>query len=235
VISLGSCDACVLDHLDITSSPAYESFEGILNDATSRDLRITNDRIHHIGQNGRYDHGIYCASPTPGGVVEGNWLYRNAAYGAQFYPNCDGIDFRYNVVANNGALADCGSLPHGRHCPASTTNGLGVALSGDGGGRATDGALIRSSIIYSGGRTDEPPLHCYDPGSGNSVRSVVLYWSSGSASGSDCPGSVAMADVRRKVNPGFVDQAHDDYRLRSDSPARSLMGSFADRAPGPRL
>ena len=118
VISVNSCDGCVIDHLDITTAPHYQDFQGILNNTPSRDLRITNNRIHHVGNDGGHDHGIYCKAPVPGGIFEGNWLYRNAAYGIIFYTNCDGVDFRYNVVANNGVLTDCNpDQPPNTRCP----------------------------------------------------------------------------------------------------------------------
>lgn len=240
VVSINRCDGCVLDHLDITTSPAYEDFQGILNNAPTKRLSITNNRIHHIGNDGGYDHGIYCRAPMTDGLIEGNWLYRNAAYGIILYTDCDGVDFRYNVVANNGVLENCGEdQPHGTRCRRTEVNGLGVALSGqpDLGLGATDAALVRNSIISSSARDGKALVHCYQPGTGNVVRQLSLEWSWSDRwpSGSDCPSHVSVADLAPRVDPRFRAETRNDYRLRPGSPARTVMGAFADRVPGPRL
>jgi hypothetical protein len=60
----------------------------------------------------------------------GNWIYANASFGIQFYPDCDGVDFSYNVLDGNGALGYNSSL-------RSTTNGRGLTIT-----------ISRSGVIH---------------------------------------------------------------------------------------
>src|SRR5262249_58454011 len=93
---------CVFDHLEVTMDPPNAGLQGFLNGVDTTGLRITNNRIHHVGFDNQFEHGIYCSHEMHAGLIEGNWIYHNAAFGIQFYPDCDDVTFRYNVVDDNG-------------------------------------------------------------------------------------------------------------------------------------
>jgi hypothetical protein len=239
IIEVGNCNNCRLDHLDITSNPHYVDFQGILNYAATTGLQITNNKIHHVGGDGQFDHGIYCHHPMNAGVIEGNWIYANASFGIQFYPDCDGVTFAHNVLDDNGALADpgsgsstsgCGSV--GRpSCAGSATNGRGLIFGGEGSQHA-DNVNVRNNVLSSFGGAGRPLVACYLPGQADWIRDTLLYQASGSDD--SCGSSISRSNIVR-ANPLYVDRANHDYRLRANSPGRALMGSYADAVPGPRL
>jgi hypothetical protein len=69
VVEVLHCNDCHFDHLEITVDPPHASSptQGILNLYPTVGLQITNSKIHDIGDDGQFDHGIYCDQSTSGG------------------------------------------------------------------------------------------------------------------------------------------------------------------------
>jgi hypothetical protein len=228
IIELGACANCRLDHLDVTSDPPNVAFNGILNYADAPGLQITSNRIHHIGGNGQFDHGIYCAHRITGGFIRGNWIYANASFGIQFYPDCDSADFSYNMLDDNGTLASCAQ---NTTCGTSSSNGRGLIYAGEG-SQHSDGVNAHNNVLSTFGGAGRSLVACYLPGSGGRLDNSLLYQASGSDD--SCGSSISRSGVMHGQNPLYVNRTGRDYRLQSGSPARSLMGSYADAVPGPR-
>ncbi|MFL5868629.1 MAG: right-handed parallel beta-helix repeat-containing protein, partial [Thermoleophilaceae bacterium] len=235
VVEILHCNNCRFDHLDITvDTPGASSpTQGFLNLYPTTGLQITNNKIHGIGDDGQFDHGIYCDQSTGNGRIEGNWIYDNGAFGIQFYPNCDDVDFAHNVLDGNGALAWCSlSSPNGGGCGSSTTNGRGLTFSGEG-TQHSDNVVAHNNVLSTFGGAGFALISCYQPGSGDAIKDSLLYQSSGSDD--TCGSSISRSGDIHGQNPLYVDRLSHDYRLQAASPARALMGSYADAVPGPRL
>jgi hypothetical protein len=224
VVQVEGVSNLTLDHLDITSDPPYQQHpgEGILWIGTPSNLQITNNKIHHIGADGKYDHGIYGAGSTVGGSsIRGNWIYDNAAMGIQLYPKASNMDVSYNVVDGNGALDACPAAP----CPPSTTNGRGIILYRN----ATNNVLHNDIVSVFGGMAyGYTPVYCNV--AGNVVKDSLIYRAHG---GLPTEGITATNIIT--ANPMYVDRANHDYRLLPGSPAAVLMGAYAQAVPGPRV
>ncbi|HEY1358244.1 MAG TPA: right-handed parallel beta-helix repeat-containing protein [Thermoleophilaceae bacterium] len=233
IIEVQACDYCRLDHLDISPATKYTDFQGILNNTPTTGLEITNNKIHDVGDDGQFDHGIYCAKPMTQGAIRGNWIYGNAAYGIQFYPNCDGVDFSYNVLDGNGALAESSSCGYPQPaCPASSSNGRAITFAGEGSSHSDD-VQVHNNVLSTFGGAGRSVVSCYLPGAGDQVRDSLLYQSSGSDDA--CGSSISRTGLIHGQNPLYRDRLAHDYRLQPGSPARALMGAYADAVPGPRL
>ena len=67
------------------------------------DTRIELNRIHDCGRlpATNHDHGIYVAVAS-NTLIRGNWIYDNADYGIQLYPNAQNSRVVGNVIDGNG-------------------------------------------------------------------------------------------------------------------------------------
>jgi hypothetical protein len=223
-------DNITLDHLEITTATPYTSQQGVILGGSgyyASNLKLLNSIIHHNGASGQYEHGIYC-DELHGGLIQGNWIYSNAAYGIQFYPDCDNVDFLNNVVDDNGDCAQSalGSSP----CTLVTNNGRGIAYGGEG-SQHSDNVNVGNSVLTTFGGAGRSLVHCYLPGTNDSLNNSLLYQASGADD--DCGSSITRSGVVRG-DPLYVNRGAHDYRLQPGSPARSLMGAYADLIPGPR-
>src|SRR3954454_2269264 len=235
VVEILHCNNCHFDHLDITADTTQPSSptQGFLNLYPTSGLQITDNKIHDIGDDGQFDHGIYCDQSTTNGLIEGNWIYNNGAFGIQFYPNCDDVDFAHNVLDGNGALAWCSSSsPNGGSCPSSTSNGRGLTFSGEG-SQHSDKVVAHNNVLSTFGGARFSLISCYQPGGGDWVKNTLLYQASGSDD--SCGSAISRSGVIHGQNPLYVDRLNHDYRLQAASAARALMGSYADAVPGRRL
>jgi hypothetical protein len=233
VIQVEGVSGATLDHLDITSDPAHIVHPGfgILWIGTAQgqaqdpsDMQITNNKIHDLGADGHYDHGIYGAGATTGGsAIIGNWIYGNAAFGIQMYPEASNLNLAYNVIDGNGALADCGTPP----CPLGTTNGHGIIFYRDAANDVFHNGIIS---VFQGVSPDYGSVVYCQALAGNQVNNSLLYQAQGGITNIGCPGTGNIS-----ADPLYVDRANHDYRLAPGSPATALMGAYAQAVPGPRL
>jgi parallel beta-helix repeat protein len=70
----------------------------------ARDVVIERNRIHHCGRlpvTG-HDHGIYVEGADNARITD-NYIYANADWGIQLYPDANGSYIAYNVLDGNGA------------------------------------------------------------------------------------------------------------------------------------
>src|SRR5262249_27482583 len=151
-------------------------------------------------------------SPMPGGLIRGNWIYANAAFGIQFYPDCDGVDFSYNVLDDNGMLGYNSSQ-------LSAINGRGLTISGEG-SLHSDNVNVHNNVLSTFGHAGFSLISCYLPGANDWVRDSLLY----QAYGTDdtCGSAVSRSGLLHGQDPRYVNRPGRDYRLQASSPARAL-------------
>jgi Right handed beta helix region len=176
---------------------------------------IEGNRIHDCGA-GRLDHGIYLES-AQGVVIQDNWIYDNADFGVQLYPDAQGTLVRRNVIWGNGQ---------------------GITFSGDGDRASSDNAVERNVIGGSRARHNVEAFWRGDSpvGEGNVLRRNCLFSDATerSTGGVQSP-PVGFAATENVVgDPLFADLESDDFRLRRGSPCRSLVGSTAGWPDPPR-
>jgi parallel beta-helix repeat protein len=183
------------------------------------DAVIERNRIHDCGvlPAAGHDHGIYVEA-TSGARIEGNWLYDNADYGIQLYPNGDRNLIRGNVIDGNG---------------------MGITISGDSGQSSDDNRVEGNVISNSSQRFN---VEAWWP-NGNPVPSAVVSRNCLKAGprdnyhngGIDMEVSEAFSlDANQAVSdPGFANRGALDFRLPQGSACRSLYAGDPEAVPGP--
>lgn len=207
-------DRTRLSYTTVTASPPSpaprNSQQGIHIGSAAAGWKIERSKIHRNGVDTFLQHGIYCESAR-GGTVEGNWLYDNSAWAFHLYPDCDDVVLRYNVADENGR---------------------GITFSGEG-ALHSDRNTLQNGILSNPTGTHPPStalsIACYLPGVGNAVRDMDVIPSNED----DCGSAITRSGIISQ-DPLYVNRAARDYRLQANSPARPLMGAFADAVPGPR-
>jgi parallel beta-helix repeat protein len=180
---------------------------------TADDTLIQDDRIHDCGAlpATNYDHGIY-AEETHGSQIIDNLIYGNADRGVQLYPQAIDTLVRGNVIYGNGEGVDFGADGQ------ESSNGNVVE----------DNIISDSNVLYN-------VLSAYGPGdrvgSGNVVRHNCIgggaYDNHGNPGGVrfDHTGFSLQQNVLAK--PTFVDPAHGNFALASNSACAGILPSDA--------
>lgn len=189
-------DRFIIVRLDISSD--NNSKQGIQiggSGGTPEDGILVLNKIHHNGADGQFDHGVYC-NKARNTFFAFNWIYRNSSYGIQFYPDCDNSDFVANIVANNG-------IP--------SNNGRGIVFGSEGSSISSDN-VVRHSIIASYASNDSRAMvRCNQTVPGSTLTDSIIKPASLDSSITDCGSQLTQA--RNVVEePGFINQAEDDYR-----------------------
>jgi parallel beta-helix repeat protein len=181
------------------------------------DATIELNRIHdcgHLPANG-HDHGIYVAMAT-NALIRGNWIYDNADYGIQLYPNADGSRIVGNVIDGNGR---------------------GITFSGEYGVTSSNNVVEGNVIANSKDRYNIESWFARGTpiGQGNVVRDNCI------AGGALDHGNGGIADewgfrvvdtIRTRV--AYADRRAGDFRLAPGSRCRSGMAvAYRTTVPGP--
>jgi hypothetical protein len=194
--------------------------EGTPQWGQASDLRIRYSLIHDCGAlpPTNKQHGIYLEAPTSRAQITDNWIYDNADRCLQLYPNADDTYIAHNVINGCGEGVLFGGSDENGSCAASDRN------------------LVERNVIANA-RVRwlvEAWWGCGAVGSGNVVRANCLWptnpdsnyrWNGG-LDGS--PGYAAQDNL--VADPGYVDAASKDFRLRSDS---ACQGKGPRVVPGP--
>lgn len=175
--------------------------------APVRGTVIEGNRIHHCGRVPRtnHDHGVYAESAR-GGLIVGNVIHDNADRGIQLYPSAQSMRIAGNVIDGNGQ---------------------GIIFSGAG-GRSSSGNVVEGNVIANARARHN--VESYYPrgtptGRGNVVRGNCLFGGARNpeAGGLQSPQVGFVAAGNRVSDPGYVDRAAGDFRLRPDSPCQGVL------------
>jgi parallel beta-helix repeat protein len=161
---------------------------------------VTRNRIHDCGRLPRtnHDHGIY-AEGTRGARITGNFIYGNADYGIQLYPDADRSYIARNVIEGNGG---------------------GVIVAGESGGEyprsyASDRNVIERNVISgSQAQADLETSWGGLRGQGNVARRNCLAPAPGGETSVE--GGLALQG-NVKAKPDYVSLARGNLRQRSGS------------------
>jgi len=197
----------LLSHNEITG---YGRAQGVLIKDRSSDVRVIGNHIHHLGEEQRFEHGIYCQSAR-GTVIADNVIHDIASgYGIHLFGDCDDTRIISNTIAHNGLS--------------------GIIIAGNDERGTPDGTVIARNVIaehtvaawseYGFAVTE------YQAGSGNVVRDNVFFRNA-SRHNVDCDECDASGNVER--DPHFVDAAHGNYALQGDSPVPGRISAARKR------
>jgi nitrous oxidase accessory protein NosD len=181
------------------------------------DARIELNRIHDCGRMPatNHDHGIYVAVAS-NTLIRGNWIYDNADYGIQLYPNAQSSHVVGNVIDGNGE---------------------GITFSGEYGvtsnGNVVEGNVIANSKVRNNVESWYPrgnPI-----GRGNVVRSNCIkggVYDRGNGGIGDQWGFRVADTIRTRAS--YANRAARDFRLTPGSACRSGMAAaYRSTVPGP--
>ena len=179
----------------------------------ARDVTIERNRIHDCGRLPaiNLEHGVYVGLARNTRVVD-NWIYANADYGVQLYPDARGSLVAGNVIDGNGE----GIVFGGTKAAAARENVVE--------GNVISNSRIRFNLEWNWegpvGRDNVARRNCIgggvrDEGNGGIMEPEV---------GLSAQGNVIAAPAFR--GPG-------DYRLKPRSACAKVFTGDRDRVPGP--
>ena len=217
--------------------------------SAARDEQVEGNHVHHIGARSSGDGpwladmgGIYTLGVQPGTAITGNWFHDVAArgyggWGIYFDEGTSNVRAEGNVVArttHGGFHQHYGrdNVVHGNVLVA----GRDAQLQRSRPEAHTSFTFTQNVVAWPQG-----PLFAGDLRDLHFAFDKNVYWRSDG--GEVRCGDRTFSEWQQRgmdknsqlVDPGFVDAAHDDYRLRADSPARALGIESVDvRGAGPR-
>jgi Right handed beta helix region len=178
------------------------------NDGYGRATRVVvrSNRFHNCGSlaHDNKDHGIYAQNVANGQIV-GNVFWNSAGRAIQLYPNAQQTRFAHNVVDGG---------------PPSVRGG--VLFGGDSQHASNNNVVEYNVVAYA--VTDNITSNWEDGlvGTGNIARRNCV-WNAGNDNiDRDEGGFVPQANT--VANPMFVSRLTRDYRLRSESECRDVVG-----------
>jgi parallel beta-helix repeat protein len=170
-------------------------------------VTLAQNRIHDCGRlpATNHDHGIYVEG-SRATTIRGNLIYDNADRGVQLYPDAQGTIVVNNVIDGNGE---------------------GVIFAGESAGGeyrrsyASSGNLVTRNIISNSSERHNVESWWGGPiGIANVVRDNCLW--NGAQGNLDLSAGGFLAIGNRIAQPGFVDRAAKDFRLRPGSPCAGM-------------
>jgi hypothetical protein len=206
-VSIWGSDDVVLSGSEITG---YGSTQGLLIKDRSTNIRVIGNHIHDLGLRQRYDHGIYCESAR-GIVIADNVIHDiPSGYGIHLFGDCDNTRIVSNTIAHNGLS--------------------GILIGGNDDRGTADGTLIARNVIaeHSVAAWSEYGFAVteFQAGRGNVVRENVFFRNAGRRN-VDCDVCAVGSNAER--DPHFVDPAHGNYALHSDSPVPGRISRARQR------
>jgi hypothetical protein len=193
-----------LERLDVTTGSRKTcvilgSFDGYgpAVDTVLRDsvLRDCGDPAH-----GLLDHAIYVLHARRPRII-GNLMFNAATYGVQLYPSAQHAVVEHNIIADSGG---------------------GVIFAGDG-SHASSGNVVTGNVIA--GSTRDYNLADYWEGPVGTENVAQDNCLGAGPAGNIEPGTGFTPQDNRETDPGFVDPATRDYRLRADSGCLDVLGT----------
>jgi parallel beta helix pectate lyase-like protein len=194
-------DHITLDHDDVTNSRRAQSCVYIGNPTYGRAANtvLRNDRIHDCGNNTTFTHGIYADSPRNAKITD-NYIYSNAGFGVQLYPDAENTLFERNVV--DSSVGKSGLIFSGEAPYASSHN------------------LVTHNVFSSNGAYGVSSWWGGPVGKANLAESNCFWRNADGAVDPDRVGYRSKGNIT--ANPLFVSQRGHDYRLRRGSRCRMM-------------
>lgn len=198
-------DHSVWRNLDVTN---YRAGAGICfhlgspSDGTASATVIENNRIHDCGISNNHNQAIYLNTARDT-IIRDNYFYDNGDRAIQLYPNADNTLIVHNVIDGNGE---------------------GVIFSGDD-GYTSNNNTVRWNII-SNSRVRWNVESWYPSGNpigSNNVVSDNCLWPGNRDGSYNRDGGIQSPRVgftalrNRIVDPGYVNRAAKDFRLKRTS------------------
>jgi Right handed beta helix region len=199
---------------DVTNSHTSICFVlGNPDFGVARDVTIERNRIHDCGRlpATNLEHGVYVGLARDTRVVD-NWIYGNADYGVQLYPDARGSLVAGNVIDGNGE----GIVFGGTKAAAARENVVE--------GNVISNSRIRYNLEWNWegpvGRGNVARRNCIgggvrDEGNGGIMKPEI---------GFSAEGNVIAAPAFRGTG---------DYRLKPRSACARVFTGDPDRVPGP--
>ena len=158
--------------------------------------------IHDCGSAG-HGHGFYMDWAS-NATITNNYIYGDAGFGLQFYPDTDNSLFANNVVDGNGE---------------SPTYRGGLIFAGETPGLASDNDTVRDNI-FSNNAGSALGSSWGDTVGGGNLASHNCFWNNagtiaGQTGWSDQGGNVS-------ANPLYTDAANHNYTLQAGSPCAAM-------------
>jgi nitrous oxidase accessory protein NosD len=179
----------------------------------ARNVTIERNRIHDCGRlpATNLEHGVYVGLARGARVVD-NWIYDNADYGVQLYPDARGSLVAGNVIDGNGE---------------------GIVFGGSESVAASDN-VVQGNVISNSRIRFNAEWHFDGPvGRGNVLRRNCL----GGGARDTGNGGVMQPDVGFTASGNVVAEpafrAPGDYRLKPHTACTRVFSGDPDRVPGP--
>jgi parallel beta-helix repeat protein len=177
----------------------------------AENVTIQRNRIHDCGllPANNHEHGIYLSYSDNTRILN-NDIYDNADRGIQLYPDAQRTLVRGNVIDGNGE---------------------GVIFSGVG-STASNNNTVENNIVTNS--TIRHNIESYYPdivGTGNVARNNCVF---GAAQGDIGSAYGFTATSNLTADPGYVNRAGKDFRLKAGSPCASLLAGSSLAPAGAR-
>jgi hypothetical protein len=186
---------------DSTLTNRNSAVSGILVEADGAVIR--RNKIHDVGGNFGYDHGIYVGQ-SHNFRIEQNWIYNcRVGWGVHLYPNAVDGRVRHNVIDG------CGS---------------GVTISGTSSqtsrGNLVDHNLITKSVGLGRFNRGTAIAGCCASSPEGNLVAQNIFWGNVGGSFDGFVGKSYVARDNSSVNPRYVNAAAKDFRVKSSRAKR---------------
>ena len=176
----------------------------------ARDTVIERNRIHDCGAlpATNHHHGIYVEA-SDGPQITDNWIYDNADRGVQLFPDAQSTYIARNVIDGNGQ---------------------GIIFSRESANNLAEYNVISNPVLRY--NIEDWEL----TGGGNMARRNCVWSTRDQGHAGIQPGLEVPTTDNKVTEPGYVNRAAKDFRLRADSPCVNFAASQSrlprSRAPG---
>ena len=169
----------------------------------AEDIVIDGNRIHGCGRLPAtgFDHGVYL-NATRNVRITNNYIYDNADYGVQLYPDAQGTYVANNVIDGNGR---------------------GVTFSGEGSTASSNNVVVNNIITNSKETTNLESYWGGPVGSGNRAEGNCLWNGAEGNIGTQRGFSVSNNVV---ADPMFTNRAGKDFTVQPGSPCAGKGPTF---------
>jgi Right handed beta helix region len=165
---------------------------------------IRRNKIHDVGGDFGYDHGIYVSTPR-NFKIEYNWIYDcHSGWGISLYPNAVRGSVSHNIIDG------CGS-------------GITIGRDGDHGSHDNriDHNLITNSIGLGHKNEGTGIAGCCGTNPDGNVVIKNMFWGNAGGAFDQFVGKSYVVDMNFSSNPRYFNRAAKDFRVRARA-ARAL-------------